>query len=67
YSTAAQPVPADVTLRMPLAALPALLGGQVEPHVLDDLGIQLEGDAGALARLVAVLDSPDPDFAIVTP
>jgi alkyl sulfatase BDS1-like metallo-beta-lactamase superfamily hydrolase len=27
----------------------------------------IEGDAGVLARLVAVLDAPDPDFAIVTP
>ena len=30
-------------------------------------GITLEGDATVLARLMAVLEAPDPDFAIVTP
>jgi alkyl sulfatase BDS1-like metallo-beta-lactamase superfamily hydrolase len=27
----------------------------------------MEGNTGVLARLVAVLDAPDPGFAIVTP
>ncbi|HLS00186.1 MBL fold metallo-hydrolase [Mycolicibacillus parakoreensis] len=30
-------------------------------------GVRLDGDAEAVARLLGVLDAPDPDFAIVTP
>jgi alkyl sulfatase BDS1-like metallo-beta-lactamase superfamily hydrolase len=30
-------------------------------------GVELAGDAGVLARLTALTDAPDPDFAIVTP
>ncbi|WP_433025812.1 alkyl/aryl-sulfatase [Actinomycetospora sp. CA-053990] len=30
-------------------------------------GVELAGDAGVLARLDALTDAPDPDFAIVTP
>lgn len=67
YSAAAQAAAADLTLRMPAAALPALLGGPLTPESLSALGAQTEGDLGALARLVAALDAPDPDFAIVTP
>ena len=67
YSTAAQVTAADVTLRMSEAALPALLGGALTPETLAALGVQVEGDLGAVARLVATLDAPDPDFAIVTP
>jgi len=44
-----------------------LLGAQLGPQALSDLGVQLEGDAGALGRLMAALDAPDPGFAIVTP
>ncbi len=51
---------ADVILRAPRAALPGLLAGVTE-------GIGIEGDASVLGRLMAVLDAPDPDFAIVTP
>ena len=67
YSTTPQSVPADLVVRMPRAALPALLGAQLGPQALSDLGVQLEGDAGALGRLMAALDAPDPGFAIVTP
>ena len=67
YSAAAQAAAADLTLRMPAAALPALLGGPLTPESLSAIGAQTEGDLGALARLVAALDAPDPDFAIVTP
>jgi alkyl sulfatase BDS1-like metallo-beta-lactamase superfamily hydrolase len=42
------------------AALPGLLVGATQ-------GIALEGDATILARLLAVLEAPDPGFAIVTP
>ncbi len=30
-------------------------------------GIDLSGDPGVLGRLMALIDDPDPDFAIVTP
>jgi len=30
-------------------------------------GITVDGDPAVLGRLMAVLDAPDPDFAIVTP
>jgi alkyl sulfatase BDS1-like metallo-beta-lactamase superfamily hydrolase len=67
HSTAAQAAAADLTLKMPKAALPALLGGSLTPESLSAIGAQTEGDLGALARLVATLDAPDPDFANVTP
>jgi alkyl sulfatase BDS1-like metallo-beta-lactamase superfamily hydrolase len=51
---------ADVVLRTTRAALPGLLLGRMD-------GVELEGDPGALRRLLAVLDAPDPEFAIVTP
>jgi alkyl sulfatase BDS1-like metallo-beta-lactamase superfamily hydrolase len=37
-----------------------LLAGQMD-------GVSVEGDPTVLGRLMAVLDAPDPDFAIVTP
>jgi alkyl sulfatase BDS1-like metallo-beta-lactamase superfamily hydrolase len=43
------------------------MGGATDPAALAAAGIQLAGDAGVLGRLLAVLESPDPDFAIVTP
>ncbi|YCK32748.1 alkyl/aryl-sulfatase [Actinomadura sp. ATCC 39365] len=53
--------PVDLTLRLTRAQLLGLLAGKgVE-------GVEREGDITALQRLVAVLDSPARDFAIVTP
>jgi alkyl sulfatase BDS1-like metallo-beta-lactamase superfamily hydrolase len=51
---------ADLVLRLPKAALVGLLLGAT-----DDM--TTEGDTGVLGRLIAVLEAPDPDFAIVTP
>jgi alkyl sulfatase BDS1-like metallo-beta-lactamase superfamily hydrolase len=51
---------ADVVLRLPRAALVGILAGRMD-------GVAVEGDAAVLGRLLAVLDQPDPDFAIVTP
>ena len=51
---------ADVTIRTTGSALPGLLAGSTE-------GAAIEGDASVLVRLMAVLEAPDPDFAIVTP
>ncbi|MBF8192988.1 MBL fold metallo-hydrolase [Nonomuraea sp. K274] len=51
---------ADLTLRLTKAQLVGLLSGRgVE-------GVEREGDTTALQRLVAVLDRPVPDFAVVT-
>jgi hypothetical protein len=30
-------------------------------------GVDMSGDPGVLQRLMSLTDSPDPDFAIVTP
>jgi alkyl sulfatase BDS1-like metallo-beta-lactamase superfamily hydrolase len=59
--------PADATFRLPRAALPLLAATEVADQVLADAGVTLEGDPKVLARLTAVLEAPDPDFAIVTP
>ncbi|MGW4798216.1 alkyl/aryl-sulfatase [Nonomuraea sp. NPDC004297] len=51
---------ADLTLRLTKAQLVGLVAGKgVE-------GVEREGDTTVLQRLVAVLDRPVPDFAIVT-
>jgi hypothetical protein len=52
---------------MPRTALPTLAAGPLAPGVLEDHGVGVDGDPGAVARLVAALDAPDRDFAIVTP
>jgi len=57
----------DLTLRLPMPVLAGLFTGQVGPDGLAAAGVELDGDAGVLGRLLAVLDSTDPDFAIVTP
>ena len=42
------------------AGLAGLLAGSTE-------GAAIDGDASVLAQLMAVLETPDPGFAIVTP
>lgn len=59
--------PADLVLRLPMPVLLGLVAGEVDPAGLQAAGVEIEGDAGVLGRLLAVLDEPDPDFAIVTP
>jgi alkyl sulfatase BDS1-like metallo-beta-lactamase superfamily hydrolase len=51
---------ADLVLRLPARALPAILVGRMD-------GIDLAGDPTVLQRLQGVLDAPDPDFEIVRP
>ncbi|MEW2167913.1 alkyl sulfatase dimerization domain-containing protein [Streptomyces sp. NPDC007084] len=53
--------PAGLTLTLTKPRLLALLAGQG----MD--GVQAEGDPRVLATLVGLLDTPDPDFPIVTP
>ena len=50
----------DVAIGTTRAALPLLLAGTTDGAVID-------GDPSVLARLLGVLEAPDPDFAIVTP
>ena len=57
---------ADVTLSGPSRGLALLVLGGLEASGLASAGFELEGDPGVLQRLAAALDSPDPDFAIVT-
>jgi alkyl sulfatase BDS1-like metallo-beta-lactamase superfamily hydrolase len=67
YTTAAQATPADAVLHLPAAALPVLAAGSADPAALAAAEVRIEGDPGVLGRLVAALDAPDPDFAVVTP
>ena len=62
YTTAEQATPADAVVHLPTAALPALAGGAAPAT-----GLTVDGDATAIGRLLAFLDTPDPDFAIVSP
>ena len=66
-SRAPQRDTADLALRMPRAVLLGLVAGAVDPVALEASGVEHEGDLGALGRLLATLDEPDPGFAIVTP
>jgi alkyl sulfatase BDS1-like metallo-beta-lactamase superfamily hydrolase len=59
----ADPAPGDADLTLTLTK-PRLLG-MLAGHGLD--GIQAAGDQGVLQRLLGLLDTPDPGFAIVTP
>ena len=57
----AAPGRADLTLTLTKPQLLGILAGS-SPE-----GVQTEGDPGALHRLLSLLDTPDPGFAIVTP
>ena len=67
YSPRPQQGGADATLTTTRRALPALALGGLSGDGLAEAGIELSGDATVLARLAAVLDPGDKDFAIVTP
>lgn len=57
---------ADLTLTGPRGALPVLALGRLDSQTLASAGLEVTGDSGVLERLQAILDDPDPDFAIVT-
>lgn len=67
HSTAIRSTAADLTLRLSLPALGGLILGQLDPTDFAAAGIEVDGDLQALGRLLAVLEEPDPNFAIVTP
>lgn len=52
---------ATVRLAAPLRLLSAAAGDFTSP------GLEVGGDTGAVQTLLAALDNPDPDFAIITP
>ena len=54
-------LPADLTLRLTRAQLLGLLGS----GALD--GVDMEGDASVITRLLALTDAPDPLFHVVEP
>jgi len=59
---------ADLTITVPHhEQLVGLLLGGVTPEAVAEGGVALEGDASVVARLTALLQPGDPDFAIVTP
>jgi alkyl sulfatase BDS1-like metallo-beta-lactamase superfamily hydrolase len=66
-TAAAQTTDADAVLHLPATALPAVATGAADPAGFAAAGITVSGDPTALGRLLAALDTPDPDFAIVTP
>ncbi|MDX2814561.1 alkyl sulfatase dimerization domain-containing protein [Streptomyces sp. PA03-5A] len=58
----------DLAVTLPEADLRAvLLGTLPAADLAARAGIQVSGDPGKLAELLAYLGEPDPDFAIVTP
>jgi alkyl sulfatase BDS1-like metallo-beta-lactamase superfamily hydrolase len=59
--------PADATVTLTRAQLTQVALGALAPEGLADAGAQVQGDATALPRLLAVLQAPDPDFPIITP
>ena len=67
HTTAAQNTDAEAVLHLPATALPAVVAGAFDPAGLAAAGITVDGDPSTLGRLMGALDTPDPDFAIVTP
>jgi alkyl sulfatase BDS1-like metallo-beta-lactamase superfamily hydrolase len=67
HSSAEQHESPDLTLRLPMEVLLGLVAGEIGAEALGPAGAEVEGDPSVLTRLLAVIDEPDPDFAIVTP
>jgi len=60
--------PADATIVISRSDLnTALLKPESLPDLFASGGIKIEGDGAKLGVLMGLLDTPDPDFAIVTP
>ncbi|MFC9552884.1 alkyl/aryl-sulfatase [Rhodococcus sp. NPDC056960] len=67
YSPRPQKGDADATLTTTKKALPALALGSLSADDLAKAGIEVSGDGSVLARLAALLEPGDANFAIVTP
>lgn len=67
HTSARQTTAGDAVLRLPTAALPIVVSGASDAAELAAAGVTLDGDSTALSRLLAALDAPDPNFAVVTP
>lgn len=67
HSTSTRSGTAELTVTGPRSALTALLTGRAGTSGAKDPGLAFAGDVSVLARLRAVLDRPDPNFALVTP
>ncbi|MGQ1840083.1 alkyl/aryl-sulfatase [Kocuria turfanensis] len=67
HTVAAPGARADAVLHLPAADLPRIAGTAADPAALTAAGVVVDGDAGAVGRLLAALEAPDPGFAIVTP
>jgi alkyl sulfatase BDS1-like metallo-beta-lactamase superfamily hydrolase len=67
HTTVVPEGPADAVLHLPAAGLAGLATGGADPVALAAAGVRIDGDPGVLGRLLAALEAPDPEFAIVTP
>jgi alkyl sulfatase BDS1-like metallo-beta-lactamase superfamily hydrolase len=67
YSAVEQKGDAEVTITGTARALTALAVYGLDQEKLVEAGVVIDGDAGALERLGALLDPGDPNFNIVTP
>ncbi|MBT1258349.1 MBL fold metallo-hydrolase [Rhodococcus erythropolis] len=67
YSPRPQKDVADAVLTATSRTLPALALGGLSTESLADAGIDVSGDGSVLARLAALLDPGDENFAVVTP
>jgi alkyl sulfatase BDS1-like metallo-beta-lactamase superfamily hydrolase len=68
HRTVAVPVEGSTTFTLTRPALIGLITGKLDlPTALADATVSVAGDPAVLGRLVALLASVNPDFAIVTP
>ncbi|MBB1158149.1 alkyl/aryl-sulfatase [Amycolatopsis dendrobii] len=59
---------AEATLTVASAKeLVSLFAASGTPEIAETLGVKVEGDSSVLKRLLASLETPNPNFAIVTP
>ncbi|OAA73495.1 Beta-lactamase-like protein [Cordyceps fumosorosea ARSEF 2679] len=67
YTSAEKLIKADVTITGTSRALSAIVIHGLDPAKLEEKGLKITGDGGALSRFGALLDSGDASFNIVTP
>jgi alkyl sulfatase BDS1-like metallo-beta-lactamase superfamily hydrolase len=67
HTTVVPSSPADAVLHLPAARLAGIAAGAADPAAPAAADVRIDGDPGVLGRLLAALEAPDPEFAIVTP